>query len=406
MIQYFSRRNQGFTLIELLVVIAIIAILAAILFPVFAKAREKARQTQCVNNQKQIVTAVLMFGQEHDEKLPDSSSVWSAIDVPAKVLKCPTAGKNVSNAYCYNNALSNKALGQFNDPTFVAVTVDGQHDVTTAQPLPNIAYKLSDTSFRHAGSLCMVGYVDGHVEAIKQPTWKAIITPTGCIQFIRNGMDFGKTQPNWYNDNWKEGTTTNPSGDNGVGTYKSQLINVWNQSMDCTLTCAPTQGGFHISYDVTSPVERAMYGIVANWRIPTSQLIGGTFQVNGGSNNSFPTNAGSSWPPVYYGQSWNNSVPKTVTFKLPNNEATVKWQLLSALSYYCISDLRTHSPASDYFEFGLGYEPGGYIHLQAGETKTIEYTLTATGGCLIGESSTENVAVGAADDCSFWSISN
>jgi len=54
-------RTHGFTLIELLVVIAIIAILAAILFPVFSKAREKARQTQCINNQKQIATAVLMY---------------------------------------------------------------------------------------------------------------------------------------------------------------------------------------------------------------------------------------------------------------------------------------------------------------------------------------------------------
>ncbi|MHB9025320.1 MAG: type II secretion system protein, partial [Armatimonadota bacterium] len=58
-------RARGFTLIELLVVIAIIAILAAILFPVFAKAREKARQTSCLNNQKQVATALLMWVQDH-----------------------------------------------------------------------------------------------------------------------------------------------------------------------------------------------------------------------------------------------------------------------------------------------------------------------------------------------------
>jgi prepilin-type N-terminal cleavage/methylation domain-containing protein/prepilin-type processing-associated H-X9-DG protein len=64
------RSSKGFTLIELLVVIAIIAILAAILFPVFAQAREKARQTSCLSNEKQIGLAVLMYAQDYDESYP------------------------------------------------------------------------------------------------------------------------------------------------------------------------------------------------------------------------------------------------------------------------------------------------------------------------------------------------
>jgi prepilin-type N-terminal cleavage/methylation domain-containing protein/prepilin-type processing-associated H-X9-DG protein len=62
--------RRGFTLIELLVVIAIIAILAAILFPVFAKAREKARQTSCLSNEKQLMLGFLMYAQDYDEVLP------------------------------------------------------------------------------------------------------------------------------------------------------------------------------------------------------------------------------------------------------------------------------------------------------------------------------------------------
>jgi prepilin-type N-terminal cleavage/methylation domain-containing protein/prepilin-type processing-associated H-X9-DG protein len=65
-------QKKGFTLIELLVVIAIIAILAAILFPVFAKAREKARQTTCLNNQKQIGIALMAYVQDYDEIYPSS----------------------------------------------------------------------------------------------------------------------------------------------------------------------------------------------------------------------------------------------------------------------------------------------------------------------------------------------
>ncbi len=60
-------RRKGFTLIELLVVIAIIAILAAILFPVFAKAREKARQTSCLSNERQLTTALLSYMEDYDE---------------------------------------------------------------------------------------------------------------------------------------------------------------------------------------------------------------------------------------------------------------------------------------------------------------------------------------------------
>ena len=80
-------RLRGFTLIELLVVIASIAILAAILFPVFAKAREKARQSSCGSNVKQIAVGQTMYVQDYDETFPDAyggsnaspwTSVWGA----------------------------------------------------------------------------------------------------------------------------------------------------------------------------------------------------------------------------------------------------------------------------------------------------------------------------------------
>lgn len=70
-------KRTGFTLIELLVVIAIIAILAAILFPVFARAREKARQSSCLSNVKQLMIAVLQYAQDYDETLPPGALAYA-----------------------------------------------------------------------------------------------------------------------------------------------------------------------------------------------------------------------------------------------------------------------------------------------------------------------------------------
>jgi prepilin-type N-terminal cleavage/methylation domain-containing protein/prepilin-type processing-associated H-X9-DG protein len=82
-------RKKAFTLIELLVVIAIIAILAAILFPVFAQAREKARQAACLSNLKQMGSALAMYVQDYDESLP-STCAWGKawLHGPA-VANCP-----------------------------------------------------------------------------------------------------------------------------------------------------------------------------------------------------------------------------------------------------------------------------------------------------------------------------
>ncbi|MEM0011139.1 MAG: DUF1559 domain-containing protein [Candidatus Bathyarchaeia archaeon] len=74
-------RRRGFTLIELLVVIAIIAILAAILFPVFSRAREQARKTACLSNLKQIGTALMMYAQDWDESLPVAATPCNPANV-------------------------------------------------------------------------------------------------------------------------------------------------------------------------------------------------------------------------------------------------------------------------------------------------------------------------------------
>src|SRR5579872_2890780 len=76
-----TSRSRGFTLIELLVVIAIIAILAAILFPVFAQAREAARKAVCISNNRQIGLGAMMYVQDYDEMYPTNAWNTPAIGV-------------------------------------------------------------------------------------------------------------------------------------------------------------------------------------------------------------------------------------------------------------------------------------------------------------------------------------
>ncbi|UCH35154.1 MAG: prepilin-type N-terminal cleavage/methylation domain-containing protein [Armatimonadota bacterium] len=117
------RKNRGFTLIELLVVIAIIAILAAILFPVFARAREAARKATCLSNLKQIALAAIMYAQDYDEVLPAANCTgWQSsahpLD-PANQYVTDFSGLGSADYWQLADALVPyvKSLDLFNCPT-------------------------------------------------------------------------------------------------------------------------------------------------------------------------------------------------------------------------------------------------------------------------------------------------
>jgi prepilin-type N-terminal cleavage/methylation domain-containing protein/prepilin-type processing-associated H-X9-DG protein len=129
------RQNGGFTLIELLVVIAIIAILAAILFPVFAQAREKARSASCLSNQKQIALAFSMYSQDYDETYPPAVDPvtlqwWEQAVTPyiksgnvGGILTCPSAASRAW-AYSMNYSLSAKSQASAGNAADTILTAD------------------------------------------------------------------------------------------------------------------------------------------------------------------------------------------------------------------------------------------------------------------------------------------
>ena len=170
-----SMRPRGFTLIELLVVIAIIAILAAILFPVFSKAREKARQAACTSNLKQIATGTQILTQENNEEFPATADeFWAQVGVTGKALICPTQGKTLAQqtggkSYGVTGTVLGRALGEF---TTTAVETELAGDSLSSN---GMLANINQVGFRHGGKTIMA-YVDGHVALTGRADLPAVFT--------------------------------------------------------------------------------------------------------------------------------------------------------------------------------------------------------------------------------------
>jgi prepilin-type N-terminal cleavage/methylation domain-containing protein/prepilin-type processing-associated H-X9-DG protein len=225
-------KKRGFTLIELLVVIAIIAILAAILFPVFARARENARRASCQSNEKQILIGVMQYTQDYDERYPltwvdNVNSIWTLILQPyaksTQVFTCPSdtnktatgwpgvpasAGTQFHTSYIANiqmggwSSATSVALSSVVSPATTVYLTDGARNnsaaTVAADPTGKTWADDRDAAFflaypghpqtgngysgapslRHLETV-NVGYADGHVKAMKME--KFYIAPYNAL---------------------------------------------------------------------------------------------------------------------------------------------------------------------------------------------------------------------------------
>jgi len=204
------RRKFGFTLIELLVVIAIIAILAAILMPVFAQAREKARQASCQSNLKQLALAMLMYAQDYDEwyvpwnlrnfqtgvNVVDSNGVsisWDRLILPYtknnQVLACPSDAFSsrpnlpgigvVIRSYTYPGSLGGgwcpvtvpRRLPATPEPARTVMLIErdncGTNNPPSAWEWCSVNDNASEMAWRH-NETSNVAYADGHVKSARR----------------------------------------------------------------------------------------------------------------------------------------------------------------------------------------------------------------------------------------------
>ena len=178
--------RRGFTLIELLVVIAVIAILASILFPVFAKATAKAKQTACLSNVRQLTTALLMFTQDNKNTYPtvdpsDLTKSWAgqleSFVGNRKIYRCPLDDNGDGYvSYVMNGMLvaydgTGIQTSAVKDPADVGAFVDG-----TSYKFPESGV-LNWSQDSHSGSACTYverhslcqSYCDGHAEPLNGP---------------------------------------------------------------------------------------------------------------------------------------------------------------------------------------------------------------------------------------------
>ncbi|MEN6546712.1 MAG: DUF1559 domain-containing protein [Armatimonadia bacterium] len=196
-------RKRGFTLIELLVVIAIIAILAAILFPVFAKAREKARQSSCLSNMKQLGLAILSYSQDYDEKLPsaDCSATsyggeWDTVvqpyiknyqvgicpsdSAPCQVLasqqkpcatpNAPTAAWTTDHSVSYGMGLEIRwaAMGTIVAPAETMMLIEATAPWSQVGPNPPYSYATWTAASKRHNDGCNLTFCDGHAKWLSQ----------------------------------------------------------------------------------------------------------------------------------------------------------------------------------------------------------------------------------------------
>jgi prepilin-type N-terminal cleavage/methylation domain-containing protein/prepilin-type processing-associated H-X9-DG protein len=154
-------KSKGFTLIELLVVIAIIAILAAILFPVFARARDSAVRTQCLNNTKQIALGALMYLQDYDEMMPLAFNIPGGLDEPSD----PNGMVQFANLWIRDRACFVNAQGN-------ACTAAGRIDQLRYLPIGQIRGNAPRNVFDQNGRfpLYFPRQVDPYIKAGAQQT--------------------------------------------------------------------------------------------------------------------------------------------------------------------------------------------------------------------------------------------
>jgi len=291
--------KKGFTLIELLVVIAIIAILAAILFPVFAKVREKARQISCLSNEKQIGLATLEYTQDYDETIPygpDGYQGGSTYGIPAgwagliypylkstAVLKCPDDPQPLD--------VVSYAINAYLGKVYTAAPGSALSLPSFASPTTTVMYCECTGSFVTAGAISYYQWDAADIAAgydLGSPATNGIgawgissnipsAAPWGGVQ-LETGYMANQTQASTYGDGYQEtlpGLHTGGSNfvlcDGHAKWYNASVVSTGYDATEAevqswfgTTGCAPASQGYSAPNDYLSTASCGNVAITFN----------------------------------------------------------------------------------------------------------------------------------------------
>jgi prepilin-type N-terminal cleavage/methylation domain-containing protein/prepilin-type processing-associated H-X9-DG protein len=231
--QAFRQSRRAFTLIELLVVIAIIAILAAILFPVFAQAREKARQTSCLSNMKQLALGCLMYAQDYDETFcaqgePNEANgwgwqmTWIVHTQPYLknygVIRCPSDSHPTDNSGPMYSVIANGVLAYQNGWQMIGV-------INGSRSWFNMTPRTVAGVGRSAETIMLAERHKMQPNSWMNPMHGAF-SPWATVLMVADGVDGGNSLPglkqNAGDTYW---SPPDPTSDGGIATTHSGMSN-------------------------------------------------------------------------------------------------------------------------------------------------------------------------------------
>jgi len=275
-----KRRTEGFTLIELLVVIAIIAILAAILFPVFARARENARRSSCQSNEKQIALGFKQYIQDNNERYPAATGWQTAIFDYTKsnaILKCPSAAGTGTFDYSYNSLMGGRNENRIANTAATVLVAEASRTSGA------MAASSATAKSRHFDG-SNYAFVDGHVKWIKGDVSAAATsgdTPTFYVPLVTSEQ----TTPSGSLPAGVTVTSISFNTDNGSPGFNATQLNACSPATPC-----PVPKALYKAYYQASNTSGTTYNSTVSMTTTTDTVSssGNTTQ-NAFVNGNLPT---------------------------------------------------------------------------------------------------------------------